>query len=148
MFCGFVALSSPRLSAMLRFATYQEITRPGRRLIMDKEIGCTLCQTNGPPPCLILCCAGASSIDLASMPQGQVNLVAARPQHPSDAITSWTLWVDMLASAIRDCTRVDTIVCVTTLPLWPPGGIDGTNRAEYVYTGSDLGAWRACPAQC
>ena len=60
MLCGFVVLSSPSPSAMLGFAIYQGTTRPGRRPIMDKVTGCTLCQANGPPPCSILSSAGVS----------------------------------------------------------------------------------------
>ena len=39
---GFVMLSVLSLSAMLGFAVCQETNRPGRRHIVDKEIGCTL----------------------------------------------------------------------------------------------------------
>ena len=78
-------------------------TRPGRRPITDKEIGCTPCQADGPPPCLILSFVGASS----NPRQG--SLVAARPQGQSDAITSLTPWADMLISATRAFTPGDRV---------------------------------------
>ena len=75
-------------SVMLGFAT----SRPGRERAVDKEIGYTPWPAGGPLPCLTLSSTRGSNSVLAFLVQGQVNLVDARPQGASDAITHSTPW--------------------------------------------------------
>ena len=147
MLCGFVVLSSLSLSAMLGCATYLVTTRPGQRPIMDKAIGCSPCQASGPPPCLTQRSSGDSNKGLASLPQGQVNLVGAYPPGASAATIYLTLWADMPGCATKAFTQSDTIACMTTLLLWPARR-DSLCRWSRTCLSQVLGRWRACPGQC